>query len=215
MQPVTDRDRWLALALLAGALLLAYLVLVHPWWTVPMRELGARIDSMQQRELRARMQLQQADAVAQRLRQAQALEARAPSFLREDSAELATAGLVQRLETVVAQASPGNRSCAISNRTPTTTRQGQERFDRVVVHVRIRCGNTELASVLHALEGGTPSLFIDNLSIIAQGFFNLPGRSASQRDGGLDVEFDLYGYLRPAPGQAASQAAATGAADAP
>lgn len=215
MQPVTDRDRWLALALLAGVLLLAYLVLVHPWWTVPMRELGARIDSMQQRELRARMQLQQADAVAQRLRQAQALEARAPSFLREDSAELATAGLVQRLETVVSQASPGNRSCAISNRTPTTTRQGQERFERVVVHVRIRCGNTELASVLHALEGGTPSLFIDNLSIIAQGFFNLPGRSASQRDGGLDVEFDLYGYLRPAPGQAPSQTPSTGGADAP
>lgn len=215
MQPVTDRDRWLALALLAGALLLAYLVLVHPWWTVPMRELGARIDSMQQRELRARMQLQQADAIAQRLRQAQALEARAPSFLREERAELATAGLVQRLETVVSQASPGNRSCAISNRTPTTTRQGQERFDRVVVHVRIRCGNTELASVLHALEGGTPSLFIDNLSIIAQGFFNLPGRRASQRDGGLDVEFDLYGYLRPAPGQAQSQAPSTGGADAP
>lgn len=215
MQPVTDRDRWLALALLAGALLLAYLVLVHPWWTVPMRELGARIDSMQQRELRARMQLQQADAIAQRLRLAQALEARAPSFLREERAELATAGLVQRLETVVSQASPGNRSCAISNRTPTTTRQGQERFDRVVVHVRIRCGNTELASVLHALEGGTPSLFIDNLSIIAQGFFNLPGRRASQRDGGLDVEFDLYGYLRPAPGQAQSQAPSTGGADAP
>lgn len=215
MQPVTDRDRWLALALLAGALLLAYLVLVHPWWTVPMRELGARIDSMQQRELRARMQLQQADAIAQRLRHAQALEARAPSFLREERAELATAGLVQRLETVVSQASPGNRSCAISNRTPTTTRQGQERFDRVVVHVRIRCGNTELASVLHALEGGTPSLFIDNLSIIAQGFFNLPGRRASQRDGGLDVEFDLYGYLRPAPGQAQPQAPSTGGADAP
>ncbi len=179
-----------------------------------MRELGARIDSMQQRELRARMQLQQATPSPNACGRPRAGSARAV-VLREERAELATAGLVQRLETVVSQASPGNRSCAISNRTPTTTRQGQERFDRVVVHVRIRCGNTELASVLHALEGGTPSLFIDNLSIIAQGFFNLPGRRASQRDGGLDVEFDLYGYLRPAPGQAQSQAPSTGGADAP
>src|SRR5690348_5388042 len=101
MPPVSDRERWLALALLAGALLLAYLVLVHPWWTVPMQEVGAQVDAMQQRELRARMQLQQADEVSRRLREAQALEARMPSFLREDSAELATAGLVQRLETVV------------------------------------------------------------------------------------------------------------------
>ena len=97
MQAVTERDRWLALALLAGVLLLAYLVLVHPWWTVPMREVGAQVEAMQQRELRARMQLQQADEVARRLRAAQGLEARAPSFLREDNAQLATAGLIQRL----------------------------------------------------------------------------------------------------------------------
>jgi len=207
MQPVTDRDRWLALALLLAALLVGYLLLVHPWWTAPMQAVGGQVDAMQQRELRARMQLQQAGEVARRLRAAQSLEARAPSFLREDSAELATAGLVQRLETVVAQASPGNASCAISNRTPSPSQQGQERFERVTVHVRIRCGNGELMSVLHALEGGTPSLFIDNLSILAQGFFAMPGRRASQRDHGLDVEFDLYGYLRPAPGRAAQREA--------
>lgn len=213
MAAVTDRDRWLALALLLAALLLGYLLLVHPWWTVPMQRVGADIDAMQQRELRARMQLQQADEVASRLQEAQALEARMPSFLREDSAELATASLIQRLETVVAQASPGNRSCAISNRTPTSTRQGQEPFERVTVHVRIRCGNPELASVLHALEGDAPRLFIDNLSIISQGFFSMPGRRAAGRQYGLDVEFDLYGYLKPRPAAAAIPAG--GDTDAP
>jgi general secretion pathway protein M len=156
------------------------------------------------------MQLRQADEVAARLREAQALEARAPAFLREDNAQMATAGLVQRLESVVAQASPGNRACAISNRSPTPSRQGQERFERVTVHVRIRCGNSELAAVLHALEGGTPRLFIDNLGIIAPGFFALPGRPMPERNRGLDVEFDLYGYLRPAP----ERAATAGGADA-
>ena len=181
MQPVADRDRWLALALLVGAILLGYLVLVHPWWTVPMGEAGARIDAMQQRELRARMQLQQADAVARQLQEVQAIEARAPSFLREATAEMAMAGLVQHVEAVVAQASPGNRACAISD--------------------FLDAGN--LAGVIltpHALEGGTPRLFVDNLSVIAQGFFAMPGGGTSQRDHGLDVEFDVYGYLRPAPG---------------
>src|SRR3546814_16086315 len=103
------------------------------------------------------MQRQQADAIAQRLRQAQALEARAPSFLREDRAELATAGLVQRLETVVSQASPRNRTCAIRNPTPTPTRQGQERFTRAVLHVRIRWGHHDPPSRPPPLQGGPPN----------------------------------------------------------
>ena len=70
--PVADRDRWLALGLLVAALLLAYFVLVHPWWTVPMLEANERIASLQQRELRQRMELQQAPQVRERLAQLEA-----------------------------------------------------------------------------------------------------------------------------------------------
>jgi general secretion pathway protein M len=193
-----DRDRWLALGLLLAALALAYLLLLHPWWTAPLLEANTRIDALQQRELRARMQLQQAPEIARRLAQARALEARSPGFLPEASAELATAGLVHRLETVVAEASPGNRACAISNRSP-LSEPHQERFSRVTVQVRLRCGTPELAAVLHALESGTPRLFVDNLNILAQRYFFMPGQNRNQ-SGGLDVSFDLYGYLRPRPG---------------
>ena len=129
-----DRDRWLALALLVGVLALAYLVLVHPWWTVPMQEASERIDTLQQRELRQRMQLEQAPEVQRRLAQVRARQSDLPGFLPEATAELATAGLVQRLESVVAQASPGNRSCAISNRSPLTEPR-RDRYARVVVQV--------------------------------------------------------------------------------
>jgi len=190
-----DRDRWLALGLLLGAIAIAYFVLLHPWWTAPMLEANARIGTLQERELRARMQLEQAPEIARRLAQAQEMEARAPAFLPEATAELATAGLVQRLEQVVAQASPGNRSCAITNRSP-STEPHQERFIRVTVQVRLRCGTPELAAVLHALESGSPRLFVDNLNILAQRYFFMPGQNANQA-GGLDVSFDLYGYLRP------------------
>ena len=209
MQAVTDRDRWLALGLLLAVLVFAYLLLVHPWWTQPMRDTQASIEALQERSVRARAQLQQAPEVAARLREALAIEHRVSVFLPEASAELAFAGLAQRLETEVERASPGNSGCAISSRTPADSRSEDARFERVTVHVRLRCGNAETAALLHALEGGSPRLFVDNLSVVAQGFFERPG-GAGREEGGLDVEFDLHGYLAPA-----SLRGATGDADAP
>ncbi|MGQ4660230.1 type II secretion system protein GspM [Lysobacter sp. F6437] len=197
LETFTPRDRWLALGLLLALLALAYALLVHPWWTVPMREADARIDTLQQRELRLRAQLQQAPQVEQRLQQVRAQQGDRPGFLPESNPELATASLIQRLETVVQQASPGNRSCAITNRSPLDANT-RERYARVVVQVRLRCGTPELASVLHSLESGDPRLFIGNLNILAQRMYFSPGRGASDGgNGGLDASFDLYGYLAP------------------
>src|SRR3546814_11941904 len=75
------------------------------------------------------------------------------------SPELATSALVQRLETAVLEASPGNRSCAIINRSPLTAAR-QQRFPPVAVQVRLRCGNPELATMLHSTQTWSPPLFI-------------------------------------------------------
>ena len=198
-----DRDRWLALGLLVAALGLAYLVLLHPWWTVPMMQVEDRIEGLQQRELRVRTQLQQAPEVEKRLAQVQTANRNRPGFLPEATPELATAGLVQRLEAVVAQASPGNRSCAITNRSPMSDTR-PERFPRVTVQVRLRCGAPELAAVMHALESGSPRVFIDNLNILAQRYFYMPGQTRAN-SGGLDVSFDMYGYIPPRPNSAQSR----------
>lgn len=193
-----DRDRWLALGLLLAALALAYLVLVHPWWTAPMLAAQDRIEALQQRELRMRMQLQQQPQIQRRLAQVQAQGAQKPGFLPEGSAELATAGLAQQLERVVLEASPGNRSCQISNRSPLTA-ASQERFRKIVVQVRLRCGMPELATVLYRLENGNPRMFVDNLNVLAQSNYFVADAGRAQQ-GGLDVSFDLYGYLRPSAG---------------
>ena len=206
--PVSKRDRWLALGLLAAVLALAYGVLIYPWFTVPMREVEDRIDTARERELRLRMQIKQAPLVQQRLQQARAELARIPGFLPERSPELATAALVQRLETVVAQASPGRRACEITNRSP-LQESARENYPRVTVQVRLRCGTPELANVLHALEGGTPRLFVGNLNVLAQRVFFGPGGGGSNQ-GGLDVSFDLYGYLPPSANGSQRTAAASG-----
>lgn len=192
-----ERDRWLALGLLLAALVLVYLLLVHPWWTAPMLQVNQDIADSRNRELRVRTQLQQAPQVEKQLAAAMAQQAKRPGFLPEASAELATAGLVKRLETVVLQASPGNRSCAITNRSP-MPQATRERFDRVVVQARLRCGTPELAAVLHSLESGTPRLFVDNLSVLSQHYTYLA--TTEGNSAGLEVSFDLYGYLRPVAG---------------
>lgn len=207
-EPIPDRDRWLALAILAGVLALAYLVLVHPWWTAPMLEAGARIEGLQERDLRVRMELAQAPQVQARLEEVREVAARVPGFMDERSAELATAALSARLETAVLEASPGNRSCAIRNRSPMTDTRQQDRFRRALVQVRLHCGNPELAAVLHSLEDGSPRLFVDNLNVLAPRQPFGRGAGAGTQGAGLDVTFDLYGYLQPQP-------AAAGAGNAP
>lgn len=215
---VTERERWIALGLLLAVLGIAYLLLVHPWWTVPMLEANERIAQLQERDTRLRAQIAQAPLVRRQLEVAQQRLAAQPGFLPETSVELATAGLVQRLEGVVQQASPGNRSCAIQNRSPVPD-TGRERYPRVVVQVRMQCGAPELASVLYALEAGTPRLFVDNLNVLAQRFNFGPAEAGSPagQGTGLDVSFDLVGYLRPQAGAApaASPAQAMGGPDAP
>lgn len=186
-------DRWVALALLLAVLALAYALLVHPLWTRPMLAAGERIDGLRERELRLRMREQQAPQVRERLQQLESRQGQRPGFLIARTPELATADLVQRLEAVVAEASPGNRSCAISNRAPLRPDTRGE-YVRVTVQVRLRCGTPELAAVLHALEGGSPRLFVDNLNLLAQRMYGAGGAAAAD-SGGLDVAFDLSGYL--------------------
>ncbi len=195
-----DRDRWLALALLAAALGLGYLLLVHGWFTKPLRAADARIAELQARDARVRALLQQAPEIQQRLA---ALEARGSTsgFLDEPTTELATAALIQQLERVVLEVSPANRGCAITNRAPLSGDPPPGRYRRVTVQVRLRCGNAEALAVLHALESAQPYLFVDAVNIAAQRYFAIPGSSLPQ-EGGLDVSFDLYGYLRPVMGAA-------------
>ena len=119
-----------------------------------------------------------------------------------------TAALVQRLEQAVVEASPGNRSCAISNRSPITGGRA-ERYPRASVQVRLRCGNPELAAVLHSLETGTPRLFVDNLNILSQRHTVAAGAAS----GGVDVSFDLSGYVLPQAGTGAGAGTAASAAN--
>ena len=196
MAPLLPADRWRALGIASLALLLAYLLLLHWWFTAPMLRLGAATEQLRAQEQSLRNEIAQRPLLEQRLAQVRAFEAASPGFLPEANKELASAGLVQRLQQVVAAASPNPNACQITAQTPTDM-PSQEPFPRVMVQVRLRCGMGEFAAVLHALESGSPQLFIDNLDMLSRRTYLVSG---SENSGALDVSFDLYGYLKSPSG---------------
>jgi len=186
-------ERWRALGAAFAVLLVAYLVLLHWWFTAPMLRLGEEIEDMRAQDLTLRTEIAQRPKLEQRLAQVRAFEASNPGFLPEENKELASAGLVQRLQQVVSSASPNPNACQISAQTPTDM-PSKEPFPRVMVQVRLRCGMGELGAVLHALESGSPQLFIDNLDLLARRSYLVSGNEGG--GGAIDVSFDLYGYIK-------------------
>lgn len=190
--------KWRKAKLLATALALltlAYLTLLHWWWTAPMLAMGEEIAALRDEALTLRMESQQRDALRQQLSAlTQIYQSGDPGFLQESNKELASAALVQRLESVLASAGSSPR-CKVTAQTPIES-TAKEQFSRVVVQVRLNCGMQELVAVLHALESGSPQLFIDNLDLLSRRAYLGAGEAAV---GALDVSFDLYGYLRAPP----------------
>lgn len=189
-------ERWRALGGAMLALLIAYLVLVHWWFTAPMLAMGEQIHTLGEEELALRQEAGQRAQITKQLAQVREFEAANPGFLPEGNRELASAGLVQRLEQVVGSTSADNKTCQITARTPAEM-PSKEPFARVAVQVRLRCGTDELAAVLHSLESGSPQLFIDNLDLLSRRSYLMNNIESA---GILDVSFDLYGYLKATPG---------------
>ena len=193
-----EHARSKALGLLVLAVALVYLLGMHWWWTAPMRSMGQQMELLRDQELRMRMISRQRPQIEKRLAAVRLLEANNPGFLPEASVELASAGLAQRVDSLIAAASPNKAACTITQRTPTPDTT-QEAYQRVVVQVRMLCGMGEFSAFLHAVEGGRPQLFVDDLNIVSRRNF-LPEGQQAENSSALDISFNLYGYLRPGGG---------------
>ncbi len=195
--PSAERSRPYAIGLLLLALAVVYLVGIHWWWTAPMVSMGQQMDDLREQELSMRMRAQQRPAIEKRLADVRRSEAANPGFLPESTLQLAQAGLAQRIESQLTAISPDHAACTINQRTPTDPTI-PERYQRVIVQVRLLCGMTEFSALLYAFESGRPQLFVANLNIISRAGFGQGG--APDTSAPLDIAFDLYGYLRPGVG---------------
>ena len=128
-----------------------------------------------------------------------------PTAQRRDSCpkattELATASLVQRLEAVVAAGQP--RQPQLRDHQPLAA--DRRRREQGAFPQGHRAGApalrhaAELAAVLHALESGHAAAVRRQPQHAGAALFLRAGAGRRRQSGGLDVSFDLYGYLRRA-----------------
>ena len=181
----SNRDRWLALGLLAARVGARLCMLVHPWLTVPMQAV--------QRAHRRRARTRTAPAHAD---QAGAAWSAAPrTGARGSGAHARIPARKQRRNWPPRPgAATGNGGVAGQPGQPQLRdhqsfaagrNRAREKLARVTVQVRLRCGTPELASVLHSLEGGTPRLFVGNLNVLgAARVLQCRARARTQRRAG-------------------------------
>jgi general secretion pathway protein M len=188
-----------AVLLLLLALVLAYFLLLHWWLVAPLRQIDARIDELQQTHSQYAAAIAQKPRLQQRIAALGAGQAASSAFLPEDDTNTAAAGLMQRVVDVVAAQTDGG-GCVVSQKTPIASPAATpgEPYRKAAASISLSCSIESLAAVLHALEQGTPYLFVEDLSI-----YRNPVAVQQNRRAPLEVQFTVSGYVRPARATAA------------
>ncbi len=213
--PDAKHGRALAVILLLIALLLGYLLGVHWWFVSPLMQSRQEMIELRDEEARFRAIAQQRDAIREALAQVRRFENDNPGFLTEANFDLAASALIQRLQEQIDTLQAGER-CKLVSRTPFRGNQNARAaavasaetapFEKVTIKVRMLCEMEYFGPLLHGLEGGSPQLFVSDLTITSRRGSGTPARPPrpGQRPQAtaatLDQAFDLYGYLRRNPG---------------
>lgn len=187
-------SRVAAVLLLAGLLLVVYLLAVHWWFTAPFLEARSALIEARDQEQRLRAIAQLRGLLEQELQKVRQFEAGNPEFLVEENFDLAASAIIARIDALV-EAQQAGAACTVISRSPARS-QVEEPFERVTVKVRMRCAPEYLAPVIHGLEAGSPPLFVDQLAILNRSQGRLPRARTQVGADAIDANFDVYGYLR-------------------
>ena len=154
----------------------------------------ARIAQAEDRLARAEAIAVGREDLARQLATLKARLAGARTHLAEDSPALAAAGLQSRLKKLVEEHGGELKSVQAL---PERDEDGGLR--RVTVRVALICSVQGLRGILHAIETGSPFLFVDNLDL--RGRTSRAAEDAGSGAAMLDVRFDAAGLLgRPMGG---------------
>ena len=200
MRPLNPRERKIVALGVLGLLLWAgWYLFVDSLLLAPLRDLDEQAQTLREQQRRYASLILQQPQLEARLKQARNDPAQRNSLLPGDDPNAVAADLMQfAVEQVRRQAAKGP-GCEVTQRMPIAAAESDqtqaEPYRPVKVSLTLACAIEPLAALLHDLEHGQPSLFIDQLSIRR-------GSSAPAQGpaGRLDVHLLIRGYL-----QAASQ----------
>lgn len=185
-------NRLAAVLILVIAAILVYLVCFH-WFILRHLDYNAEISDLAEqlgRFQRVAAQRTDYETLLQGLQERKTDE---NLFLSGDDFNEAAAGMSERLGQMIAV--QADESCQIVSRQPVRPRV-QERFQKVTVNVRMRCGIEDLKKVLHSLETGVPMIIADEVTVIKPRSRRRRNASTPDTSGILDIRFNMSGYLR-------------------
>ncbi|GAB4181773.1 MAG: hypothetical protein Tsb002_02160 [Wenzhouxiangellaceae bacterium] len=196
MQLLPDREqgRPFALILLATLLVLIYFVFFH-WFVLRHLEYADTLEVQRERLGSIRSRVAQRPLLEARLEQLRENRQDDALFLQESNFDTAAAQLTRRLkDTIGTQAEDAERCQVVSNQNMRP--RDRERFEKVVVKVRMRCTLPDFVKVMGELENGLPLILIDNLNIYQQVVMRSTRARRGLSPSNLDIRFDMLGYLR-------------------
>ena len=184
-------NRLAAILLFAIVVILVYLFCFH-WFILRHLDYGAEISDLSG-------QLARFERVADQKKQyeslLQSLENRTSDenlFLEGGDFNEAAAEMSERLSQMINIQAEG--TCQIVSRQPVRPRV-QERFEKVTVNVRMRCGIDDFEKVLYSLETSIPMVIADEVTVIKPRSRRRSRNSPDASDTALDIRFNISGYL--------------------
>jgi len=194
LRPGSLLSRTLAIVLLGVAVLGGYRLIIAP--LLAAYQEGERgIEEARTLLLRYRALAEQRPLLAEHLAEQEERAAAAAGYLEGPSDALAAAQLQDRVKSVVEAAGGELRSTQIL---PAESLEGDLSFRRTTVRVQIAVSIEGLAATLYELETGQPYLLIDDVTV-RQERVRRRRRSEPEREPVLDVNLELFGFLRVEP----------------
>ena len=190
--PDQRNSKTTALLLLAIAILLVYLLVFH-WFVLRHREYAGEIGDLRTQLSRFQTVASQRESLQARLSQISSSQSDADLFLVYPSFDEAAAAMSGSIGDMVR--TQADDTCQIVSRQPVRARV-EERFQKVTVNVRMRCDAEDFLKVLYGMETSMPLMLVDDLNIIRPRARRTTRGKTTQRQGTLDIRFNVSGYLK-------------------
>ncbi|WP_110686760.1 type II secretion system protein GspM [Salinicola aestuarinus] len=196
MRALTSRER--KIAALGGLALLVWLVwyvLVQLAFLAPLQDIRSAQSELRQQQQRYARFIARSDGLAEALAQSREHPERQTSLLPGSDPNAVAADLTQRVLERVRRHADEGPGCEVTQRRPIAAASAApgEPYRPVKASLTLACAIEPLAHVLHDLEYGHPSLFIDEASIHRR-----DAAAAGEGPGRLQVNLLVRGYLQAA-----------------
>ena len=193
--PEQGSGKLTAILLFAIALIMVYLLCFH-WFILKHRDYSDEISGLSEQLGRFERIASQRGEYQGLLEALQNRRSDESLFLEGDDFNEAAAGMTEQLNQMIRTQTED--TCQIVSRQPVRPRV-EERFQRVTVNARMRCGIEDLTKIIYALETGVPMVLVEELTVIKPRVRRSRSGQATQQATLLDIRFNMSGYLREAP----------------